>query len=119
MITAMASELDPQAAYMRNHCIEVFTMECWKCRKQTRVLIHPSDWSGSKDLAQAGRYFPWFYVDYSHTVGHRYWMNHCEHCKAKMGDWFVRVAFLDLLNSLEPDDPRLEGFYRLLEAEAS
>lgn len=30
-----------------------------------------------------------FHVDFSHTVGEKYWMNHCSHCGAKIGDWFV------------------------------
>ncbi len=27
--------------------------------------------------------------DYSRTSGQRYWMNHCEHCDATQGDFFV------------------------------
>lgn len=30
-----------------------------------------------------------FRIDFSNTLGDRYWMNHCEACDAKIGDWFV------------------------------
>ena len=30
---------------------------------------------------------PLFYRDYSKQANMKYWMNHCEHCRAKKGDW--------------------------------
>ncbi len=30
-----------------------------------------------------------FRKDYSQTAAQQYWMNHCEHCDTKIGDWFV------------------------------
>jgi hypothetical protein len=30
-----------------------------------------------------------FYPDYSGTAGHAYWMNHCENCAAKIGDFHL------------------------------
>ncbi len=30
-----------------------------------------------------------YYLDNSKTAGYTYYMNHCEHCNAKQGDWFL------------------------------
>lgn len=32
---------------------------------------------------------PNFYSDHSGTAGHTYWMNHCEKCSAKIGDFYL------------------------------
>lgn len=32
---------------------------------------------------------PWFRNDHSRTASTSYWMNHCQHCGAKQGDFFV------------------------------
>ncbi|MEE4180946.1 DUF5710 domain-containing protein [Pseudomonas viridiflava] len=38
---------------------------------------------------QIQRFTGKFKLAYSKTVGRRYWMNHCEHCGAKLGDFFM------------------------------
>ena len=30
---------------------------------------------------------PHYRIDFSQTIGRSYWMNHCEHCAAKLGDF--------------------------------
>lgn len=37
------------------------------------------------EAASGGR----FRLDFSRTAGERYYMNHCEHCGGKVGDWYV------------------------------
>jgi hypothetical protein len=60
-------------------------------------------------------------ADDSRTAGLTYWMNHCEHCEAKQGDYFVQgpdgpfwpeddAAFLAI------EGVRLEGPFRLPDA---
>lgn len=88
--------------------------ECWVCKKQTRMFAlmalpplacHGYDAeSADKDgpmlrtlsalpsslvravTPLAGRVLR---VDRSNTLDASYWMNHCEHCDAKQGDFFV------------------------------
>jgi len=51
----------------------------------------------STDLGTAARgAVPTFRPDFSNTLGAGYWMNHCQHCGAKMGDFFLHM---------EPDGP--------------
>jgi len=45
----------------------------------------PSDLADALTLASKGNYRP----DSSKTVADTYWMNHCQECGAKIGDWFV------------------------------
>ncbi len=40
-----------------------------------------------------------FYTDFSVTLKDRYWMNHCEYCKAKLGDHYLH------------DEPEVDIFY--------
>lgn len=51
----------------------------------------------SAELATRARSaVPTFRPDFSNTLGAGYWMNHCQHCGAKMGDFFLHM---------EPDGP--------------
>lgn len=98
--------------------------ECWKCHKSARVAapIAPAgskaiddedEPPGSYELHEAtvltdvqrlsagldahvrGK-LATFRPDISRTIGGGYWMNHCQHCGAKMGDHFLHM---------EPDGP--------------
>lgn len=108
----MADDAD---AHDRFSCHAVFLMsalgECWSCHALTRLwammgLPPTVHWSLDADdapmlkdigrmpagLAQivAERTNGRWRSDYSNTVGSSYWMNHCEHCDAKQGDFFVQ-----------------------------
>jgi len=91
--------------------------ECWRCKRVSRVFAvvlppgyealrvedDPSDdyWEGGEDLvllsyvddvprsvaAQLHRLAPRYRIDYSQTTHSFYWMNHCEQCEAKLGDY--------------------------------
>ena len=104
--------------------LAVETAECWSCHKQARVVavIAPADAMAiddeedsaepmmvneaavlmnvqrmSPELAAAVRVSaPTFHPDFSKTTGASYWMNHCQHCDALMGDHFLHM---------EPDGP--------------
>jgi len=43
--------------------------------------------------AQLRRLAPRYRIDYSHTTQSFYWMNHCEHCEAKLGDFETLQEF--------------------------
>jgi hypothetical protein len=93
------------------------TRDCWRCRAVTRVVgialpaghevfyvaDDPADdeWelaqeptllSYVEDLAELNavrlrRQAPHYHIDFSQTLKGFYWMNHCEHCAAKLGDF--------------------------------
>lgn len=73
---------------------------CWKCGKQTEVFVDPVDdeeeqgGPESTVTAEPGRF-----VDWSHTMQSTYVMNHCTHCGAKIGDYYVDDAWLGWLGS--------------------
>jgi hypothetical protein len=118
------------------------TRQCWRCHASSRVfgivlpegheaLIVEDDpddgyWQPGDlptilgyvtDLAESvalrlRRMEPRYRIDYSQTTHSFYWMNHCEHCEAKLGDFETSqepgVAFgrtrdkIQLLEMLEP-----------------
>jgi hypothetical protein len=93
------------------------TRDCWRCAAATRVAAivlpaghevfyaeddpaddfwqlteEPTVLSYIKDLtdsvaARLHRQAPRYSVDFSQTTQSFYWMNHCEHCAAKLGDF--------------------------------
>jgi hypothetical protein len=73
----------------------------------------PAGLAANADHTSAGSYR----LDFSRTARSRYWMNHCQHCDAKQGDFFVHgvdgpfhpydQAQLDAI-----DATRLEGPFR-------
>ncbi len=109
------------------------TRECWRCRAITRVVAivlpaghealyvedDPADdhWQAAaeptvlsyvKDLAApvAARLrplAPHYRVDFSQTVQRFYWMNHCEHCAAKLGDFETVEEYGAALSPLTTD----------------
>ncbi len=40
--------------------------------------------------------------DYSYTAERTYPMFHCSHCGAKLGDWYIRLHFLDYREEFYP-----------------
>ncbi|MHA1211318.1 MAG: hypothetical protein ACTSSH_02545 [Candidatus Heimdallarchaeota archaeon] len=85
--------------------------ECFKCKKLTSIVVLlrvPSDlvdanfWdivSNSEVFLQEltdktigqkiSIFLPNFFFDYSFTADLNYFMNHCSHCKAKLGDHYI------------------------------
>ncbi len=93
--------------------------DCWSCRARTRVVAFvlpaghevlyieddPADdyWEvageptllsyvahvGDRVAAHLRTGAPHYGVDFSQTTKNFYWMNHCEHCVAKLGDYFT------------------------------
>ncbi len=50
-----------------------------------RPVILPADVSAALSDRSGGHFRP----EDSKTLEHRYWMNHCRECGAKIGDWHV------------------------------
>ncbi|WP_211442434.1 hypothetical protein [Collimonas humicola] len=91
--------------------------ECWSCGSDTRVfaVLLPNVEDGAKagndgddntsaptpcslsnisDVNDAVETYlkglsPHFFPDYSGTAGQTYWMNHCEKCLTKIGDFYL------------------------------
>ena len=74
--------------------------KCWKCEKKNKVyalsknddklLFNISSLSKEAvnvltDISKT------FYLDQSSMADTSYFMNHCEHCSAKIGDWFLHM----------------------------
>ncbi len=93
------------------------TRDCWRCMASTRVvaIVLPEDhealyvgddpaddaWQlfglpvvlsyveylADSEAARLKSLAPHYRIDLSQTTGTSYWMNHCEHCAAKLGDF--------------------------------
>jgi len=79
---------------------------CYKCNKDSEIV---QAFIQKHDLKVEGSYYlleleylknkkigekiqkevPLYYKDYSKTAEEKYYMNHCQYCGAKFGDWFV------------------------------
>jgi hypothetical protein len=90
---------------------------CWKCKQSTRVagvIVPPGfeeveDWGNDPEVvvhddaafvhnisdlceavaARLKHVASKLYMDSSTTSRESYWMNHCDHCSAKQGDFFL------------------------------
>jgi hypothetical protein len=60
--------------------------DCWMDSDSSTLLSYLSDVPGSV-AAQLRERAPRYRLDYSQTTHSFYWMNHCEHCQAKLGDF--------------------------------
>ena len=60
--------------------------DCWQPGDLPAILSYVTDVpeSVAKHLRSLA---PRYRVDYSQTIDSFYWMNHCEHCEAKLGDF--------------------------------
>lgn len=90
---------------------------CWKCNErisiiQVSAVIDENDKLSYHERLHEGKTyfldyltndaigelvqqkFPLFYKDHSKTVEMDYYMNHCKHCNAKQGDFFVYTEWL-------------------------
>jgi hypothetical protein len=101
--------------------------QCWSCSADTKVfaILIPDIEVGSQDEDESSAPTPYsltnivgvndaverflkglsanFYLDYSSTSQQTYWMNHCEKCTAKLGDFFLHHepghAFFPMTNA--------------------
>jgi Domain of unknown function (DUF5710) len=122
--------------------------ECWRCHRVSRVFAivlppgyeeiivadDPADdcWQGGEDLvllsyvddvpdsvaAQLHRLVPRYRINYSQTTNSFYWMNHCEHCSAKLGDFETlheSGTFYDLGAGLTSPKLTIESFHQFAE----
>ena len=88
-------------------------MECWSCKRETRVTalialppVYLNDDGAQEELdepvfvqnigelpeealAELRVINPNLWLDHSQTAGQEYFMNHCRHCDAKIGDHYV------------------------------
>ena len=71
---------------------------CYKCEKITRIVYNVSRTthltskpftSYDKSEKEMSKLFKFFYFDKSYTTGEDYFMNHCEFCGAKQGDFYI------------------------------
>jgi hypothetical protein len=58
----------------------------WECGDLPTILSYVNDVAEGVAI-RLGDGAPGYWVDYSQTTGSFYWMNHCEHCGAKLGDF--------------------------------
>lgn len=93
------------------------TEQCWGCKESTKVvaIVLPDLTNKIPDHADLGQFIceeapcaltnvvavnetvesflsgrcKLFFPDYSQTASVTYWMNHCEHCSAKIGDFYL------------------------------
>ena len=81
---------------------------CWKCSNEYRVFCLSDRQSYFSFVTRVSKSVylilkekcPTYRKDYSKTVEYRYYMNHCSHCNAKSGDFFLHQEedspFLDI-----------------------
>jgi Domain of unknown function (DUF5710) len=107
----------PPNIWARSYFLAQSVRECWRCGRLTRVfaIMLPAgheglwvaddpvddEWQRGEEptllsyveqveepVAERLRVLaPPYWVDHSHTTGTFYWMNHCEACLAKLGDF--------------------------------
>ena len=104
----MKSDLFNMKASAPFYLIESYET-CWKCGKRTSVIALAASgveddekrkfnsFSTLSDVEQIpqrlqtliDKKYLNYYMDYSKTAESYYFMNHCEHCEAKLGDFFL------------------------------
>lgn len=117
----------------RGYFLATGTRSCWRCQALTRVFAirlpagyealivaddpdddrwqegaEPTILSYVADLAEsvAARLpglAPRYRVEFSQTTQSFYWMNHCEHCEAKLGDFETIQEFDSPFHNLDAD----------------
>ena len=50
-----------------------------------------------------------FRPDFSKTIAETYWMNHCQECDAKIGDWFVHKPGEAFFPTTDEERAKLTG----------
>jgi len=55
--------------------------------------------------ASQGKFRP----DFSKTIAETYWMNHCQECDAKIGDWFVHKPGEAFFPTTDEEQAKLTG----------
>ncbi len=101
----------------KNTIIASTTRDCWKCNHLTNVIAIGANYFFENDYNEEDemmwilqdfftlfqnieiisdelqtaleRSYPLFKLDYSKTANGKYWCNHCEHCNAIQGDFYL------------------------------
>jgi Domain of unknown function (DUF5710) len=119
--------------------------DCWRCSAQTRVFgivlpagyeaLHMDDdpasdyWEAIDEPtmlsyvtfvadpipARLSNLAPLYRTDYSQTTQSFYWMNHCDHCGIKLGDFETIEEFGAALNPATPKDAATVQLREVLE----
>lgn len=66
--------------------------DCWQCGEDATLLSYVRDVPESVAAELRAR-APHYRFDVSQMVSSFYWMNHCEHCGAKLGDFETVAEF--------------------------
>ena len=104
---------DYNPCYSNFYYVALSQRTCRICRKQTDItaIIIPQEgqfwsrhhiticripayltevrWLDKNVIDEIVAINPMYYRNYSKTLEMSYWMNHCQHCKAKQGDFFL------------------------------
>ncbi len=70
-----------------------------------RPQVVPPELAAVLTKASHGNYRP----DFSKTVAETYWMNHCQECDAKIGDWFVHKPGEAFFPTTDEEQSKLSG----------
>lgn len=81
--------------------------DCWKCHKKSEVITFAAsglegDFSGPVKFSYVSvlprgvkafveKYYKHYFIDYSNTTQSHYYINHCEHCHAPLGDFYMHM----------------------------
>lgn len=66
--------------------------DCWEVSDEPTLLSYLGDLTSAVST-HLRALAPHYRVDYSHTTQSFYWMNHCQHCAAKLGDFDTNNEF--------------------------
>ena len=115
--------------------------DCWKCKARTAVvgfalprgfeIFEDEDggWVGqggpgivfwvdrlaANVVAQVQRINGRYRIDFSQTLKVRYWINHCQHCDAKLGDNYLYNEGKPPFGRMSPEDVAVIRFTRVKE----
>lgn len=97
--------------------------DCWKCgyKSQVYAIILPKTPPHSREYAKILYYLqhlgestqkrfealtPHYFYDYSNTISSSYWMNHCQQCKVRFGDFETIEEFTSPFRPMSVDEAK-------------
>ena len=115
------------------------TRDCWSCKAQTAVvglglprgfeIFEDGRWVAQEGpgivfwvdrlapnvVAQVQRINGRYRIDFSRKLKRRYWINHCEHCDAKLGDNYLYNEGKPPFGRMSPEDVAVIRFTHVKE----
>jgi hypothetical protein len=105
---------------------------CWQCgyKSQVYAIILPKNPSRSREYAKILYYLqhinegaqkrfealaPHYFYDYSRTISSSYWMNHCQKCKARFGDFETVEEYASPFRPMSIDEAKNITLYYIKE----